>query len=378
MRPPPNRSINTQMPNRKRVAILGSRGIPARYGGFETFVEEISLRLVQQDVSVTVYCEADNASDQPEVYQGVYLKYVRAPRLGPLTTIIFDLNCLWHARKNYDVVYMLGYGASLFCFLPRLWGCEVWINMDGVEWARSKWNWLARLWFIVMEAAAMWTANTVVADAKAIRRHLEKRHWRMPECSVIAYGADVVSQEPDPAYLKEWGILPGQYYLVVCRLEPENHVREITQGFVASKSPHLLLILGDNETATPYVTELLQTRDERIKFAGTVYETNKLQALRWHCRAYFHGHSVGGTNPSLLEALGCGNLVIAHDNPFNHEVAESAALYFGSAEEIPSIVAEVDKLDSFENRRKMSIDRVSQQYSWAKVTDEYVSLLNRD
>lgn len=363
------------MPSKKSLAILGSRGIPAHYGGFETFAEEISLRLVQRDVDVTVYCEAGSADTQPRHYDGVRLEYVRALRLGPLTTIFFDLHCLWRARKGHDVVYMLGYGASIFCFLPRLWGGKVWINMDGVEWARSKWNWLAKFWFRIMEAAAMWTANRVIADAEAIRQHLESRHWRNPPCSVIAYGADVVAQSPDPSLLDEWGVSSGQYYLVVCRLEPENHLREIIEGFSASATTRQLLIIGDHEAHTPYIGDLLTTQDARVRFAGTVFESKKLQVLRWHCRAYFHGHSVGGTNPSLLEALGCGNLIIAHDNLFNHEVAGPAALYFGSPTDIPSIVATVDGLKSFENQRKKSIGRILERYTWEAVTDEYVGLL---
>lgn len=363
------------MANSTSIAILGSRGIPARYGGFETFAQELSERLVEHGMQVTVYCEAGDATNQPDVYNGVRLQYVPATKLGPLTTVIFDLRCLWRARKDHDVVYMLGYGTALFCFLPRLWGCQVWINMDGVEWARSKWNRLAKLWFVLMEAIAMWTPCRIIADAEAIRRHLEGRHWRMPSCSVVAYGAYVVSKEPDPSYLDEWGVAPGQYYLVVCRLEPENHIREIIQGFSAATTSRLLLVIGDHGAGTPYVTELLKVADERIKFPGTVYDTKKLQAVRWHCRAYFHGHSVGGTNPSLLEALGCGNLVIAHDNAFNREVAGPAARYFDSPKQIPAIIAEIDDLEPFGALKKIAMDRVSRHYSWEAISDQYLRLL---
>ena len=223
----------------------------------------------------------------------------------------------------------------------------------------------------------MWTTNRVIADAEAIRTHLQKRHWRMPRSSVIAYGATIVSHAPEESHLKDWDVLPQKYYLVVCRLEPENHVREIIDGFVASNSPHTLLIFGDQKTGTPYVNELLEIIDDRIKFAGTVFNREKLQSIRWHCRAYLHGHSVGGTNPSLLEALGCGNLVIAHDNPFNREVADTVALYFRSADEIPAIVADTDALESFEESRRISQQRVTQHYTWDKVIRQYATLLDR-
>src|SRR6266571_1127158 len=145
-----------------KISILGTRGIPAQYGGFETFAEEIAVRLVKQGVDVTVFCEAEKGEQSGE-YQGVKLIYVSVPKLGSLTTILFDLICLWRARKEFDVVYMLGYGASPFCFIPRLWGRQVWINMDGVEWARSKWSWPARIWFKMMEAVAMRTPDRIIA-----------------------------------------------------------------------------------------------------------------------------------------------------------------------------------------------------------------------
>jgi glycosyltransferase involved in cell wall biosynthesis len=360
----------------KRIAILGSRGIPARYGGFETFAEQIAIRLQKAGIDVTVFCEQQD-DGQPPRYEGVSLEYVPVLQLGPLTTILFDLRCLCRARKGFDVVYMLGYGASLFCFIPRLWGSVVWINMDGVEWARSKWNWLAKSWFVAMEAIAMWTANRVIADAHSIRSHLESRHRRVPACSVIAYGADIVDYEPDTSLLQQWGLVPREYYLVVCRLEPENHVKEIIDGFAASASTYPLIILGNHQAGTPYVGELLQIKDDRIRFVGTVYDSSSLQALRWHCRAYFHGHSAGGTNPSLLEALGCGNLIIAHDNPFNREVAGNGAKYFSFAREVPEHVAEADQHDAFENTRRASQNRISEHYTWESITEQYVNLLSR-
>src|SRR5579863_1049515 len=134
----------------KKIAILGTRGLPANYGGFETFADEISKRLVQQGFYVTVFCEASSGS-QPRKFGEVNLEYAPARKLGPLSTVAYDLACLWRARKGFDVVYMLGYGASLFCFLPRLWGTDVWINMDGLEWKRRKWSLVARSYLHLME-----------------------------------------------------------------------------------------------------------------------------------------------------------------------------------------------------------------------------------
>src|SRR3990172_311013 len=227
-----------------KIAILGSRGIPAGYGGFETFAEELAVRLAQRGIDVTVFCEG-SGEGRPSEYKGVQLEHVSAPRVGPLTTLLFDLRCLWHARKKFDVVYMLGYGAGLFCFIPRLWGTKVWINMDGIEWARTKWGRAARIWFKLMEAASVRVPDRLIADAESIRRHLESRHGSIKPCSVISYGAPIIRETPDPALLRKWGLVPGQYDLVVCRLEPENMVAEIVQGCEMSDSPYPLIIVGD-------------------------------------------------------------------------------------------------------------------------------------
>lgn len=362
------------MPSR-RIAILGTRGVPARYGGFETFAEEIGTRLAAQGIEVTIFCEADPAGQQPSSYRGMRLRYVPSPRLGPLTTIWFDVKCLWRARRDFDVVYMLGYGAALFCFLPRLWQSEVWINMDGVEWVRSKWSWPARLWLRTMEAVAMWTPNRIIADAEAIRAHLRRHHGRLPACSVIPYGAPLV-HTAQASCLEEWGVTPGGYYLVVCRLEPENHVLEILQGYAASDSDYPLLVLGNQQSGTEYVRQLLAVRDPRLRLIGTVFDQEKLQALRFFSRAYFHGHSVGGTNPSLIEAMGCGNVVIAHDNPFNREVAGEAACFFTRAHDIPGVLRDLNA-DAVARQRlgRAAQERVARTYTWDAITKAYLELM---
>ncbi|GFO59664.1 hypothetical protein GMST_19890 [Geomonas silvestris] len=355
-----------------RLAILGTRGIPAGYGGFETFAEQLSVRLVQRGVEVTVYCEAGSGEGAAS-YRGVSLVYVPVWRLGPLTTILFDILCLWHARKSFDVVYMLGYGTSIFCFLPRIWGSEVWINMDGIEWARSKWNRLAKVWFKAMEAAAMWTPNRLIADAEGIEMHLRSRHRRLPPISVISYGAPVVVEEPDPALIAQWHLVPREYLLVVCRLEPENSVREVVEGYLASGSALPLVVVGSTSPATGYVRELLQAGEGRVRFIGAVYHQERLQALRHHALAYFHGHTVGGTNPSLLEALGCGSLIIAHDNIFNREVAGELGSYFRGAGDV---VGQIRSLEGYPPQtahllRAQARQRIAAAYSWDAITDSY-------
>ena len=232
------------------------------------------------------------------------------------------------------MVYLLGYGAAPFCFIPRLWGTKVWLNPDGVEWQRAKWGRVAKTYFKIMEFFSTLTPNRLIVDAQGIRDHFAARQHRLPPCSVIPYGAPLIEHSPIPEGLSEWNLTAGQYYLVVCRLEPENHVREIIDGLTASAGPYPLIIVGNHQTDTPYVRELRRLGSDNVRFIGAVYG-EKLQALRYHALAYFHGHSVGGTNPSLLEAMGCGNLVIAHDNVFNREVLGASGYFFQGAADIP-------------------------------------------
>lgn len=361
------------------LAILGTRGIPARYGGFETFTEELALRLIAKEYSVTVYCERIDTNDQPSSWRGINLIYLPIPSCGPLTTILFDLSCLWHARKRFDVVYMLGYGAAPFCFIPRLWGSKVWLNVDGIEWARSKWGWFARQYFKLMECFSMWTPNRVIADAAAIRDHLWRRQRRRPLCSVIPYGAQVVTVPPNTSLLDEWTLTPNDYYLVVCRLEPENHIYEIIQGFSRSTSRKQLVIVGNHQSGTAYVNALKRIVDTRIRFIGTVFDKAKLQALRYHAWAYCHGHSVGGTNPSLLEALGCANAVLAHDNPFNREVAGESAGYFANTEDFRSLIERFDSgVFDREAMRLVALARIEECYTWEHIISVYLDLLHQD
>lgn len=361
----------------RRVAILGTRGIPARYGGFETFAEELAVRLVEQGVEVTVYCEAEQ-TDQPESCHGVKLVYIPSTACGPLTTILFDLRCLWHARKSFDLVYMLGYGAAPFCLIPRLYGTQVWLNVDGIEWARAKWSGLAKAYFKMMEWFSCWVPHRVIADAEGIKTHLEARHRLRVPCSVIPYGAPLVTDPPDVNLLSEFDLLADGYHLVVARLEPENNIKEIIEGFVANGNDSPLIIVGNYNLDTPYTKQILSLSNDKVHFVGGVYDKQKLQALRYYSTAYFHGHSVGGTNPSLLEALGCGNIVIAHDNVYNREVCGAGGFYFSSPHEIPGLMAEVSALESAGRRELKTVmqNRIRERYNWDQIAAEYMALLD--
>jgi glycosyltransferase involved in cell wall biosynthesis len=357
-----------------RIAILGARGIPAHYGGFETFAEQLSLRLVQRGHRVTVFCEA--SEDAREEYNGVKLCHVRAPKLGPLSTIMYDAICLWKARSSFDVVYMLGYGTSALCWVPRLWGTQVWINVDGLEWARAKWRPIARRYLRWAESIAMRTPNRIIADAAAIKANLQSRYRELPPCDVIPYGCEIITSAC-PKALESSGLEPGSYFLVVCRFEPENHIREIIEGFLHSKTQARLVLVGDHTRKSGYIQSLATNKSDRVVFLGSVYDVARIHALRFFCRAYLHGHSVGGTNPSLLEAMGCGNVIVANDNVFNREVLGGAGLFFSTPNDVSAAIDSVDSGQADLSRMKAQVvERVRQFYTWDRITDFYCELIS--
>ena len=249
--------------------------------------------------------------------------------------------------------------------------------MDGIEWARAKYNYLGKTWCKMMEGFAMYTSSRIICDAEAVYEVIRKRHRRRPPHSVIEYGAPLIDDSLHTDILEHYGIKEREYYLIVCRMEPENHVTEILKGFAASDSKLPLIILGNVSAETPYVKELLTIKDPRIRFVGTLFEHEKLQHLRRASLAYFHGHSVGGTNPSLIEALGCGNVVVAHDNEFNREVAAESAFYFGDFDSIPEIINKIENDDSvdLEAMRRGAKKRIADHYTWEIITDKYLKLL---
>jgi len=358
-----------------KIAILGTRGIPAHYGGFETFAEKLAVGLCERGFDVTVFCESGEASGT-DSYHGVKLRYVPAPSLGPFQTMVYDVRSLWTARKGYDLVYMLGYGAAFFCQIPRFWGTEVWINPDGLEWARAKWGLVARSYFHLMEWTSVHVANRIIADADVIAASLARRHGVLPNCVVIPYGCDIVEEPPPTDPIRVWSLFPNGYYLVVCRLEPENHVFEILQAFQKCRSDKPLIVVGNHLNDTRYVKKLRSVNDSRVRMIGTVYDRVTLSSLRYYAQGYIHGHSVGGTNPSLLEAMGCGNLIFAHDNPFNRETLGPYGIYFQDAQDLATAINSAERETGGRERFKRGVQRrAMENYSWPSVVSQYATLL---
>lgn len=363
-----------------RIAILGTRGIPARYGGFETFAEQLSVRLVQLGCEVTVYAETDCPDQTAHMWQGVWVQPIRVPHWGTASAIGYDVLCLWDARSRFDLIYMLGYGAAFACALPRLYGVPVWINVDGLEWARSKWHWLARRYLRTMEWVASWAATRVIADAEAIAQRFLQLYPRGAPCSYVAYGAPLVGEGRSPA---REAVESEAYFLVVARLEPENHVLEILRGYQLYRQQGgrlALRIVGDHTRSTIYCQTLLACLGDGMYFLGAIHDQARLQALRVGALAYLHGHSVGGTNPSLLEAMGCGSVVVAHDNPFNREVLGGNADYFEGPEDVAVALNVLSHLPeaALQERRDGARRTIAERYTWEQITLDYQRLLLAD
>ncbi len=343
------RSNFARLPARRpRIAFLGSRGIPARYGGFETFVEELSVRLVERGFDVTVFCEGDPRG-APSTFRGVRLEHVRAWAPGPLRTLAFDGACLARSLRAFDVVYMLGYGSSALCALARLAGRDVWINMDGLEWRRSKWSGAARAWLWAMEKLAFPCASHLVFDNAALRERVAG--GRRKSASVIEYGAPIYTRDDEAGALAHFGLQPGRYLLAVARLEPENHLVEIVRAHRESASERELALVTNVERGGDYARALADVAGARTRILGSVYDAQLLRPLRRHAHAYVHGQSVGGTNPSLLEAMGCANVVVAHDNPFNRETLAGAGLFWRDERELAQRLVECETQERVERER---------------------------
>uniref|UniRef100_A0A831XMB6 Glycosyltransferase family 1 protein n=1 Tax=Geobacter metallireducens TaxID=28232 RepID=A0A831XMB6_GEOME len=360
-----------------RVAILGTRGIPARHGGFETFAERLALYLVGRGWKVTVHCPAVGDDVPSEtVWQGVRLLHVPAGRDDALGTIIFDWRSTLIAAGEGGAVLNLGYGTALFGLLYRWRGtCNI-INMDGVEWRRKKWSLPARVWLYANERLACLFANHLVADHPAIKEHLATRVSE-DKITMIPYGADPVVS-PDPALIEPFGLQPRHYAILIARPDPDNMILEIVTAFSRRPRGIRLVVLGRyTPDVNSYHREVQSAASDEVLFVGGIYDKQQVEALRYHARLYIHGHRVGGTNPSLVEALAAGNPVLAHDNPFNRWVAGPGAHYFKDEQECSGeLDSLLDSPAELDRMRHASLERHNAAFRWEGVLAEYEALLS--
>lgn len=362
---------------RRSVRILGSRGIPATHGGFETFAEHLALYLVQRGWQVTVYCQEQGRGPMAEdQWRGVGRVRIPVASNGSMASMLFDWHATRHAAQHRDLCLTLGYNTAIFCALLRARGVPNLINMDGVEWRRGKWGAVAKSWFWLNDWAGCWLGDHLVADHPEIARHLGTRGVAA-KTSVIAYGApEVVAAPLEP--LQKLGLQPGGFLTVIARPEPENSLLEVVRGFSRRPRGLKLVVLGKYDGQNAYHQAVQAAASAEVSFVGPIYDRHVVEALRFHSLAYVHGHQVGGTNPSLVEALGAGNPVVAHDNRYNRWVASEAAAYFADESQfdavLTALLAEPARLQTM---RAAARERFASAFTWNAVLADYESLLER-
>ncbi|MDZ4078365.1 DUF1972 domain-containing protein [Hydrocarboniphaga sp.] len=361
----------------KTVRILGTRGIPAAHGGFETFAEHAALYLASQGWRVIVYCQASGCGPiYEDIWEGIFRIHIPVKGEGPSATINFDWQATLHAARSDELCLTLGYNTALFCAWLRLKGIPNVINMDGIEWSRAKWGRAAKTWFWLNDWAGCWLGNHLVADHPEIKEHLKSR-VRADKITTIAYGADKVTDAPTDS-ITHYGLEPGKFLTVIARPEPENSLLEIVSGFSRQRHGLNLAVLGKYDPTNAYHHAVQQAASDEVKFLGAIYDKPVVQALRFHSWAYVHGHQVGGTNPSLVEALGAGNAVIAHSNRFNRWVVGDGGGYFDGADDFARVLRElVATPERLSQMRIASIARYEAEFTWDKICREYEELLTR-
>lgn len=352
-----------------RIAILGTRGIPANYGGFETFAEELSQRLVARGHRVIVYCRERYSAPS---YLGVELRYlptIRHKYLDTLAHTAFStLHLLFH---RVDVALYCNAANAVFTWMPRILGIPVALNVDGIERKRKKWNKLARAWYLISERMATWFPNRAISDAQQIADYYRENYGA--ETTFISYGAPI-GKVASTETLQRLGLEPGGYFLYVTRFEPENNPLLVREAFEDLQTDVKLALIGDAPYAHEYIRRVRDTTNPRVLIPGAIYGQG-YHELQSHCLAYVHATEVGGTHPALIEAMGRGCVVLYLNTPENAEVAGGAAIPF-EAGELAGVMRQV--LSMTADQRKTwgdkAMRRVAERYSWDAVTTSYEKL----
>jgi glycosyltransferase involved in cell wall biosynthesis len=357
-----------------RIAILGTRGVPASYGGFETFAEHLSTRLVARGHDVTVYCRAHYVSPRELEYHGVRLKVLPTIRHKYFDTVVHTfLSALHAAPRRFDAALICNSANAPFAPLLRLCGTPVAINVDGLEHKRKKWNWIGRKYYLITERLATVLPNRTITDAGVIHDYYLAR-YRAPS-TMIAYGSEV-ERRPAPHLVRKWRVEPNRYVLYVSRLEPENNAHLVIEAFKRVRTAHRLLIVGDAPYAREYIDDLKARArgDKRIIFTGFVFGQD-YRALQQNAYCYVHATEVGGTHPALLEAMGFGNCVLTLAAAENIEAVGDAGILYDDekdlAYKLQRVLRDGSLVHAYRNRAQA---RVKDHYDWERVVDQYERL----
>ncbi len=356
------------------LLILGTRGIPAAHGGFETFAEKLALFLAGRGWRVGVYCQEEvpavTRRFRSETWRGIELIHTQVASSGPRATLEFDWHCVRDAARRQAVSLVLGYNGAVFLPYLRLAGRKIRTNRDGIEWRRPKWSLPVRGWFWANEWIAAWSSNRLVADHPVIGDHLATRRPRSAT-AVIPYGGEPVESAPE-APLAALGLDSGRYLVSIARIEPDNSILSLVESFSRKPRGRKLVVLGTFSEANAYHRQVKSAAGPEVIMPGAIYDAEIVQALRFHARGYMHGHTVGGTNPSLVEALWAGNPVIAHDNPYNRWTAGAAGLFFNDDSSCEAAIENLLGDDALAARLKAAaLARAQKAFTWQTVLEAY-------
>ena len=361
----------------RHLRILGTRGIPASYGGFETSAQQIALYLVERGWKVTVYCESPKGTKPCEdKWCGVHRVHVPARFRGPLGSVLFDLESTLHAVVRDGLILTLGYNTGIFFVIYRLFGRRNLVNMDGLEWMRSKWSRPVQLWLRLNERLACLLGNHLIADHPEIEVHL-RQYAPADKISMITYSAKPVTTA-DPTLLAKLGLEAGRFMLVVARPDPDNSPLEIVTAYSRKARGVPLVMLGAFDPAhSADHARVIEAAGDEVKFVGAIYDQPLLESLRFHALAYIHGHQRGGVNPSLVESMAAGTPVLALDNVFNRWTAGDAAEYFSDVDELDAHLTTIAEDAAMRTRmREAGLRRFDEAFTERIVLGAYEKLFH--
>lgn len=357
-----------------KIAILGTRGIPNYHGGFEQFAENFSVYLAEKGHQVYVY-NSNLHPYQDSVFKEVNIIHCQdlENKLGTAGQFIYDLNCIKDANhRNYDIILQLGYTSSSiwYKFLPK--NPIIITNMDGLEWKRSKYSKLVRFFLKFAESLAIKSSDYLISDSIGIQNYIQNKYNK--NSKYIAYGSTLV-EEVDETVLESYGLKEFNYNMLIARLEPENNIETILEGVQKSNSSTPFIVIGKYDTNSygKYIFEKFKY-SRKITFLGGIYNQDHLDSIRWYSNLYFHGHTVGGTNPSLLEAMASNCLIVANNNDFNKYVLGTNGFYFSTHNDVASYLETLNKkhhIQIVETNKKI----ISKNYSWDLINKAYLDYL---
>lgn len=358
-----------------KIGILGTRGIPNTYGGFEQFAQYLAEGLVVKGHVVSVY-NSSTHSYKHSSWKGIQIIHCNDPenRIGTAGQFIYDFNCIRDARKrNFDILLQLGYTSSAVWY--RYWPKNTVniVNMDGLEWKRSKYNKLTQRFLKWSERVAANNADVLVADSTGIRDHIQEKYQK--KSFYIPYGAEI-PEDFSISVLSEFNLEANNYYLILARMEPENNIETIIHGYQESEKKNPLVIVGSTRNNHgQYLSKKYSSSS--VQFIGAIYDQKIVNALRHFSTIYFHGHSVGGTNPSLLEAMACGCNIVAHDNVFNRAILDNSATYFSTWQEVKNIIDKPLIGSIIANRKIENNEKIRETYSWKRIIEDYETIFQK-